>query len=307
MSTNYLPHQTKTILSSIFLCLAFFAFSQEAIEVQITTAQMSEGRQPGYHVEIPKAELKTTQRNWVKKLQENIKVKVKKVDHEWVLAQAVKNELTKDTLSVYTIFIQKDDKIHMKVFIKIDDVFFSPDDDETKLSRHKTDNNIKSYIRNFALEEYKLIAGNHLQAAERSLKSAENELNRLIREKDYLIRSGSSIKRSIDSYERRLFDTNRQIFNKQKEIIDQQVYMRKLVNENERRAAVEKLRRLERQKYNLEKNRETYARNLAGARKKLDNNINKLNENHSGQVAARTEIAVQQKAIRYYQSILSLK
>ena len=136
--------------AALFLALnGSNVFAQETIEVKNIQALMSKGNQPCYLVEIPQADLDFVQQNWIKKLQEGGKIKVKEVKSELVLEGVVKSELTKDTANIYSLLIQKENRIVLNVFVEIQGTFFAPKEDKTDLANDKTDNSIKNYIRSF--------------------------------------------------------------------------------------------------------------------------------------------------------------
>ncbi len=47
--------------------------------------------------------------------------------------------------------------------MEFDSVFFEPKEDKTDLASDKKDNNIKNYIRSFAVDQYKLAVANELE------------------------------------------------------------------------------------------------------------------------------------------------
>lgn len=309
---NYPDMKTKRftflpgfLFSGIIIFLAFSSTAQEVIEVTMATAKMSEGHQPSYYVEIPGAVLKTTQQNWVKKLQENIKVKATEANHEWVLANVVKSELTKDTISVYTVFIEKDNRVRMNVFVKTDSVFFSPVDDKSDLASDKIDNNIKNYIRNFAVSQYKLATGLQLETEQKLLKSLEGELNKLVKENDNLKKEISSLENDIEKTERSISGMDQQIDLKQQESMTHKTFMQGILTDEDKKAALEKDKNLAKEKDKLEKDRSKAKKDISNMESKIEKNKKAIKDNETLQEEKQAEIDAQKLVVTQVQAVVN--
>jgi len=173
---------TLFAISFLLMATSISSFSQENIEVTCEQALMSQGMQNGYVVNIPLGILKDVQNNWIKKLQENIKTKVASIDDELVLSNVVINAISSDTISIYSLFIEKETSVTLISFIMIDSVFFSPKEDKTQLSAEKTDSAIKKYIRDFAVGQYRTFAQGDVEAEEKILEDLENDYEKLGKE-----------------------------------------------------------------------------------------------------------------------------
>lgn len=284
--------------------LTLTTYAQEVIEVKHVTLKMSEGMQPSYQVEIPQAPLKTTQQNWVKKLQENIKVKIAEMNGEWVLAGVVKHEFTKDTVSIYSVLIEKENKIILNVFVKIDSVFFSPLDDKTELSSDKTDHSIRNYIRNFAVSQYKLAVDEELAATQKILKDLESDLNKLVKEQDNLKKDISSLENNIEKTERSITSLDHEIELKQQEIISHKSSMLSLVLEEDKKIAQEKDKTLTKEMNKLEKDRTKAKNDISDMKSKIEKNENAVKDNDKLQEEKQSEISAQKQVVVQVQAIL---
>jgi uncharacterized protein len=289
----------------ILILVGSAAFSQENIEVKTTQAQMSKGMQTCYVVEIPQAELKTVQQNWIKKLQEGSKIKVKEINEELVMPGVVKMEFTKDTVNIFSILIQKDSSIFLNVFVEIDSVFFAPKEDKADLANDKIDSSIKNYTRSFAVEQYKLAVTDELEGQQKVLESLEDDLKKLEKEEENLGKDNSTLENEIDKTEREISDIEKQIELKNKEILDHNVSMQNIGLEADKKAAEDKKKDLEKEKKQLEKERTKAKDEVSSDKSQIEKNKKAIEDSKEQQVAKQDEITKQNEVIAKVQTKLN--
>lgn len=283
-------------ISLLLILTGLTAFSQETIDVTNIQALMSKGTQTCYMVEIPQADLNTVQQNWIKKLQSGGKIKVKEINQELVLSGVVKNELTSDTVNIYSLLIQKEDKIALNVFVEIDSVFFSPKDDKTDLASDKIDNGIKNYVRSFAVEQYKLAVASELEGEQKVLKTMQNDLEKLEKDEENMTKEISSLENDIEETEREISAIEKNIELKNQEILTHNASMLTITGEVEKKAAKEKQKELEKEKNQLEKNRSKAKDDISSYKSDIEKNNKeiedgkKLQEEKTEEIARQTEV-----------------
>jgi len=284
-------------VSVILLLTGMNAMSQETIEVKNIKAQMSKGVQTCYLVEIPQADLKIVQQNWIKKLQSGIKTKVKEVNQELILEHIVKNEITGDTINIYSLLIDKTDRIVLNVFIQIGDVFFVPKEDKTDLASDKIDNNIINYIRSFAVEQYKLAVTSEFEGEEKVLEGMQDDLEKLQKESENLTKDNSSLENDIEKTEREIKDIESDIEMKNKDIQSHNTSMLTISSDADKKLAGEKQKELEKEKKQLEKNRSRAKDQVSSYKNNIDKNNNEIKENQKLQEDKNTEITEQTEVV----------
>jgi hypothetical protein len=296
--------KTRTIFSFsdfylviIFFLISFAASSQVVIEVKTTKAQMSKGNQPCYVVQIPQAELKTVQQNWIKKLQEGNKSKVKELNQELVFIGAAKPELIADSINIYSILIQADSAIALNVFVEIDSAFFGPSEDKTLLANDKIDNDIKKYVRDFAVAQYRLAVEDELELEQKNLKTLENDLEKLEKEEDNLKKDNSSLENDIEDSEREINEIGRNITLKDQEIQTHNTSILSLSTDVEKKAAQEKQKQLEKEKKGLEKDQGKARDNISSCKSKIEKNEKAIKDSEEQQNLKKDEIASQTNVV----------
>jgi predicted nucleic acid-binding Zn-ribbon protein len=293
------------LFTILFILMSMTVFSQEEIMVKNILAVMSKGTQNCYLVEIPQGDLDIIQMNWKKKLQEGGKLKVKEVNNELVFAGAVKTELTYDTVNIYTILIPKEDaRIVMNVFVEINDVFFSPKDDKTDLASDKIDNNIRNYLRSFAVDQYKLAVGHELQGHQEVLETLQNDLKKLIKDEENMTKENSSLENDIDKTEREISNIDKNIDLKNQEIISHSASVETLVMESDKKAAQAKQKDLEKEKNQLEKSRSKSKDDISSYKSKIKKNEKAIEDGKTLQEQKTTEINKQTEVVAQVQARL---
>jgi len=301
--------KSLTLSFAVIISFVFFAAnsanSQENIEVKVEKAVMSKGMQPGYVVKIPMAVLKDVQNSWIKKLQENIKIKVVTTKDEQVLSNAVLSEITLDTISVYSLFIEKEDGVVMNVFVEIDGVFFSPSEDKTQLSAEKTDSSIKNYIRNFAVAQYRLAAEKSLDAETENLEDLQKELENLGKDNENMKKEISSLENEIEKTEREISSLDKEIELKDNESLGHKASMALLATEEEKKAAEEKDKTLEKEKSKLEKERTGLKNDISDMKSDIEKNNKDIADNEKAQEEVQEQIAAQEAIVAKSQELLN--
>jgi peptidoglycan hydrolase CwlO-like protein len=300
----------KTRTLALLAGICFFCpwinpvFSQENIEIKTEKATMSKGTQPGYIVEVPMVVLKDLQLNWTKKLQENVKAKVINTNNELVLSNVVKTEITFDTMSIYTVFLEQEDRVVMNVFFEIDSSFFGPGSDKTVLSVEKIDNSIQSYLRKFAVDQYRLAATGALEAQQKILEAKQEEYEDLEKENEKLTKEISSLENEIDKTERSISDLEKQIELKNQEVLTHTGGMASIGNAEEKKAAEQKKKDLEKEKNKMEKDRTNLKNDVSDMKSEISKNEKTIEDNNKLMEEKQAEIDAQTQEVAKAQAFL---
>lgn len=296
----------KMIIACMLILLSgvSIAFSQESIEVKVEKATMSQGVQTAFIVNIPMAVIKDVQNNWIKRLQENIKTKVVNVNDELVLSKVVIGEITSDTISVYSMFIQKEEGVVMNVFVKLDSLFFAPADDKSSLADEKIDNGIKNYVRKFAVDQYRLFAEKDLEAEQKIQEGLQDEYDKLGKTNEKLTKDISSLENNIEKTEREIVDLEKEIELKNQEVLAHKTSMQTLVLEDEKKAAASKDKDLEKEKSKLEKERTGLKDDISDMKSDIENNEKEIEKNTKLQEEKQQEIDLQKEEVAKAQARL---
>lgn len=286
----------------VIVSMAMNCNAQEKIDVTNTQALMSKGPQTCYVVTIPQADLDIVQKNWIKKLQEGIKNKVKTVNQELMLNQVVKSELSNDTMNIYSLIIQREEnRVIMNVFFEIKGVFFGPKEDKKDLVSDKTDNNIKNYLRAFAVDQYKIAVTNEMEGEQKKLETLENDLKKLEKEEEGMTKDNSSFENDIDKTDREIKQIEANIDLKNKAILDNNTSILAITGEEDKKAAQEKQKELEKERNKLEKDRSNAKDDISSYKSKIEKNNKNIEEGKKLQEDKKEEIEKQTEVVKEVQ------
>jgi hypothetical protein len=305
MKTGHLANHFTHILVLALAFLSYSAVSQNVIEVKNTTARMSKGSHPCYVVMIPQAELKTVQQSWIKKLQEGNKAKVKVVEQELQFIGGLKPEITPDSISIYSILIQSDSAITLNVFFELDSAFFGPNEDKALLASDKTDNNIKSYMRDFAVGQYRIAVDNELDAVQKTLKTMENDLEKMEKDEENLKKDISSLENEIDETEKEVDVTEKSLDLKNQEISAHETSSALLATEPEKKAALDKKKQLDKEKKDIEKDINKLKDSISSDKSKIEKNEKAIEDSEEKQAKKHEEIVNQTTVVENVQTKLN--
>jgi len=293
-----------TIGLMLIIMMSHAIIAQNIMQVTLTQAQMSKGMQPCYNVAIPNADLNTVQKNLIKKIQENNKVKFIEQDMELQFLGLVKKELTNDSINIYCLIIQKDTLIEINMFVESDSVFFKPNEDKTDLASDKIDNSIRNYLLSFANEQYRLVVKKELDAEENLLANKQDELEKLVKEEENLKKENASLENDIDEYEREVTEIEKNIEAKNDEITKHTLFMQTIVLEEDKKAAEDNHKDLEKEKKQLVKDRGKAKDDISSSKSKIEKNNKTINENLELQEQKKLEIESQQEVVLQVQKKL---
>ncbi|HNQ83729.1 MAG TPA: hypothetical protein PKM34_08805 [Bacteroidales bacterium] len=299
---------TLTLITAIWITILMIAGtraqSQENIIVQIGESSMSKGLQTCYSVRIPQAEIKAVQQGWIKHLQEDNKAKVKEIGHELHFSGGLKTEIFPDTISLYSLLIATDSAINLNVFLEIDSVFFTPNSDKTDLASDKIDNSLRNYIRNFAVDQYRIAVEDELKAAEKVLKDLQNDLEKLQKDEKNLLNDNVKMENEIESTELELTQFDNSLAIKNQEIIDHNARMQNIALETEKEAAKAKQKELEKEKNQLEKSRGKAKELISDNKSQIEKNKKAIKQSQEDQDLKQQDITKQNNLIMVVQNKL---
>jgi predicted nucleic acid-binding Zn-ribbon protein len=292
-----------TLLSLIMLWMSP-VLAQEILEVKTEQALMSQGQQNAYVIEIPKVYIDVLQQNWIKKLQENVKAKVVNVKGELVLNDVVKPEISSDTISIYTVLIQKEDAIVMNVFIQVGTIFFGNGVDKAVLAQDKTDSAIKAYIRQFAVAQYKLAAAQDLEDEQKLLGEMQKEYDGIVEDNEDLAKKNDNLDNEIDKTERSISDLEKQIDLKSQEILTKSTNLQGVTDPNAKKQAESEKKSLEKEKDKMEKDRTAMKNDISDMKSGIEKNKKQIEDNEESLTEKQKAIDAQKLDVQAAQDHL---
>lgn len=282
-----------------FLCiilLLFIASVSNAQESQLVTEgskSFSKGNYNGYSVVIPRAKLKEVAKDWNRYLRRN-KGRVNENDDEYTLSKIVVAEVSKDSIIIYSnLKAIETDVLLTGAATKNDSDFFSTS------SNPETSETFKSFLRNFAVNEYRNIVTDELADEQKRLKRIENELKDLEGDNEQSEKKIKSNKRDIERIEDDIRSNQQLKEIKSDAIIQQQkVIATYLTSSDLKKEEEKKLKAMQKEKSKIDKDDESMHRKIESREDENKDLEKRIDHNKNDMIPAKKEeIEKQNKVI----------
>jgi len=278
----------------ILILLTNTLYAQDSLEVKESEKKFNDGHYPAFIIKIPQAKFKDVKSNWKKYLQQKGKLNPKEVDGEFVLKGTKIPEISSDTIVSYSIVTANTNDVEIVAR-------FGNNESEFYSSSKKPDiaTNIKTFLRSFAMAEYKTAVYNELTAEKKKLSLLEQNLVDL---ENNNVRFEKSIKANERSIERFNADikSNKTLQDIKSESIDQQQrILATFTSDSDHKSDEEKkLKSMQKEKKKLEKENESLYKDIE---EKEDENksLRKQIDKNTAEVipAKKTEIEKQREHV----------
>ncbi len=287
-------------MRSTLLLLLFFTnllcLAQENIMVITTEKSMSRGKQPGFSVIIPQAKLKDVTSDWKKYVKQKGKSDYKERDDEYILYKTVIPEINSDSVILYTTFSAlADTAVELTSFIcSKDSVFFgSAGGDE------ETAKNYNTFVRNFAVNEYRNAVQEELKNEQRKLELLEDDLANLEKDNERSENKIHSNERTNDRIKDEIKGNLKLQEIKSSAISEQQAVVATYIEKSDLKKAEEKkLKEMEKEKKKLQNQNENLHKDIDTNESENKTLQKKIDKNNSEVIPAKKkEIEMQKEHI----------
>lgn len=187
------------IITLCCLAMSISVFAQEKITVDESPQPMSKGTYPAYITEIPGAKLKDVERDWKRYITSGSKGRVLEANDEISIIGAVNKNISQEPFNVYSHILETTTGVKLTAWLTFkDSVYISKDLNTDK------DLAAQKYIRDFGVQEYKLVVKGELQKQNEMLRLLQDQQNDLIKAEEHS-------NKKIEEYERDIQKNNGEI------------------------------------------------------------------------------------------------
>ncbi len=169
----------KTILTSVAIILSINLFAQKDIDVEEKNGEFSLGKENGFSVDIPEADVDDVMKGWKEEMKD-YKAKVSDKKDEMFADDAEMEELGVNTADIYAVFKETEEGMNMIVFVNLGGAYLSSSlhGDQAKF--------MEELIRKFAIEEAKDAIEEQIDAQDKILSGLESDQKSLEKENEDL-------------------------------------------------------------------------------------------------------------------------
>ena len=179
----------KYLILSCLLAVFGFLQAQEDINVVLKLKTLSQGDIPAFVTFIPQASYSQVQKDWENYLKDDTKEKTLNQNGEIIILNKVYEKIAPGLLNIYSYIKEYDGEIMLVAALELNGTYISKEMDEEVYIP------AKKFVRDFAVERYKM-------AVAEDFKDAEKELKKLESQKTSLQSSLETVLATISQYER---------------------------------------------------------------------------------------------------------
>jgi low affinity Fe/Cu permease len=183
------------LLFVLTLTLAI-AEAQDTLQVTEVQKTFSKGQHTGFSVYIPQAKQKDVTSDWKKYQREKNKSDYNEVKGEYILSKTIIPEISSDSIIVYSIVSAGTTQINLTAFVTGNDSVFYNSSINPNIS-----GKINTYIRNFAVHQYRKAVNDELTLEQKTLKSIEEDIESLEKDNEKMEKKIKNNERDINNLE----------------------------------------------------------------------------------------------------------
>jgi peptidoglycan hydrolase CwlO-like protein len=294
-------------MPTAFICALFFQFFYiiaygQTTDILIEPKPMSKGTQPAYILNLPGAKLKEIETMWGKYVSRGTKEKIQNNKGEWTIIGAVERNISPSPFYIYATLLETTEGVRLTSFFSEQDVFLAPGTaPEEKLLA------IKKYLNDFAQLVQIQKTKSDLEAEQKILKIMEGSLSDLQKKFDQSEKRAAESKRTIEKNEAEIRRIEREIDMKNTQISQQKELIVKLANAlgDEKKAAQNTLKGLEKDKAKLYKEKEKMSREIDKCKANIRNQEREQAKINVQKSNLQTDIDKQNEKVRNIQEKLA--
>ncbi len=192
------------ILGAVFAYTSINA--QKPILIQEDSLKVGSNRYPAVSVLIPEVKYETTQKNWIKLQESGTKSKVVDDAGKMSIFGAISKKVFENPFNILSELIDQDTILKLTAAFELKkDVYVERSTGEADLAKAKT------YLFDFAKEQYVSLANEQLKAEQNKLKDLEKELSSLERDQSGMEKDIRSSNKQISAEKDKIIVLNNKL------------------------------------------------------------------------------------------------
>jgi hypothetical protein len=282
------------IIIMIFSCICVKA--QKPISVTEESLSFGKGTFPCLTVTIPEVNYENTMKSWTKELQSGTKSKVVKEGNEMTIFGAKIKDISPNPVNVYSKMSSIDSMVKISVaFETKKDVYIEKNTNETDVDKAKT------YLKNFAKEEYLELAKDQSDAEDKKLHDLQKEVSSLDREKSHLQKLIESANTIIFNEKQNLAVQQNELNSISDEMVEQNKQMSSPEADAVKKEKTDYINSLEKRKKKAESAIESSQDKINKANTEIDKANKEIPENDKKQQELNDKVHVQQAVAQKFE------
>lgn len=291
----------KKILVAAYLTFSITAFAQKNITVDEAPRPMSKDTQFSYLVEIPQAKVKQVEKDWLKYISIKSKGKATVVNGENLQTEAVYKNISPNPFNVYSKLVETTDGVNLTVWLTDNNAAFI-----SKTPNSIEDLAVQKYVRDFAVQEYKLAVQDELETERKKLNEMEKQQAGFIKDEEKSNKNMNDNKRSIEKANDKIVTNHSDIDATSVKIENQKMMVDKTAADaNATKGAKKTLNDLEKDKGKSQRNHDNNTKDIEGWEKDTREEQRNIAEGKQKQGMKLSDIDAQKQVVYQVQTKLS--
>ncbi|MBL0309823.1 MAG: hypothetical protein IPP77_09165 [Bacteroidetes bacterium] len=287
--------RTLNLLMALLLMGSSAAYSQDQLTVDESLRPMSKGTQPAFTLNIPQTNLKDVEKEWMKYIKSGSKEKSVAVGGEIIMPGAVNKNIAAEPFTIYSTLLETNQGVFLSAWFGLggDSVFI------TRELNNGKDLAAKKYIRDFAIQRYRVAVKAQVEIEKGKMKDLEKELKGLEKDEDKANKNINGYERDIQRSKDQIATNDGDEKRKGDLVYAQKTKMDNMnTYEKETLKAAEKvLKTLEKEKEKIQKDSEKENRKIDDWNSNIREERRKIDNLKQDQRIKRGQIADQKKVI----------
>lgn len=284
------------ILSVLAALIPFIGLNaQKPILMLEDSILFGNNKLPGISVTIPEVEYEKTLKNWIKLQESGTKSKIVNEGGKMSIFGAINKNISENPINIYSELVDCDSVLKLTAAFELrKDVYIGRSVGESELAKAKT------YLFNFAKEQYVDLVNEQLKAEENKLKDLEKELNSLERNQAGMEKDIRSSNKLISSEKDNLVVLNNDLTTLTAAIIEHNTLLNSMEQGPEKDEKEKYIKDLEKQKKKILNSIKKSENKISKAESKINNANRAIPKNDDSQERIRRRIADQENVVQKY-------
>ncbi|MDP2422953.1 MAG: hypothetical protein Q8M23_01280 [Bacteroidales bacterium] len=286
----------RTIILFTLICFLFLlpsARSQEFIKVEQGLLKAPKGDVTAFKVKIHQGRVATVAKAWQKTLTRNTRSKVKASANEFFIENVIIDKISDEPMNIYSALTEQSQRVELVAAFELEGVFM----DEYN-TRQTIVEAAKSFMLEFAIQQYKVAVQGELDKEEKVLKSLQSNLNQLMKQNTDYRKTIASREQKIMSTEEEIKGETSQRERKYDEIVAQRIYIGTIKNDPEQlKAHQASLKKMENDRKKMLRKIESMHKKIVSLRADIQKAHRDIAINEGQQKIKNNEIGLQMSKI----------
>jgi hypothetical protein len=270
--------------------------AQKPISVTEDSLSFGKGTLPCLTVSIPEVNYENTMKSWTRELQSGTKSKIVKEGNEMTIFGARIKDISPNPVNVYSRMFSLDSMIKVSVAFEMKkDQYIERNTNETDVDKAKT------YLKNFAKEEYLEFAKDQSDTEDKKLYDLQKEVSSLDREKSHLQKLIESANTIIFNEKQNLAVQQNELNSISDEMVEQNKQMSSPEADAVKKEKTDYINSLEKRKKKAESAIESSQDKINKANTEIDKANKEIPENDKKQQELNDKVHVQQAVAQKFE------